>query len=240
MIHYQDNQFLLQASSIQATFSDGTTLSLTNITTRLDTPLGDEWVFANADDDSRYVRLILNTPIQDWRRNQTYAWKVDSASMSDEQFTFTHWNAERFVDSQVQVPTHQSIFTTAHLEFHFRPIGAVSRFDQVVTNSRVVLQHVQLGAHLDGSQTEIYNPCPGSCSVVDGQVAGAFGTYTSKDEMWQLAPICSAAAAIFLLLAWWCRCRRQELYERIVPEEDLTLTVEDTFESTSTTTTPKS
>jgi hypothetical protein len=239
MIHYQDDQFLLQASSIEATFSDGITLPLTNITTRLDTPLGDEWVFANADDASRVVRLILNTPNQDWRKNQTYAWKVDSASMSDEQFTWTHWNVERFVNSKVSVPTNQSIFTTDRLEFHFRPIGAASFFDPVIANSKVVLQNVQLGAHfLEGSKTEIYKPCPGSCSVVDGHVVGAVGTYISKSELWQLAPICSAAAVIFMLLAWWCRRRRHELYKRIVPaEEDLTFTVEDTYESISTTTT---
>ena len=240
MIHYQDDEFLLQASSIQATFSDGTTLSLTNITMRQDTPRGDEWVLTSDEDNSRIVRLILNTPSQDWRRNQTYAWKVDSASMSDEQFTWTHFNVERFVDSKVQVPTNHSIFTTERLEFHFHPIGAVGWHNPVVTNSKVVLQNVQLGAHLDGSKTEIYKPCPGSCSVVDGRVVGAMGTYTSTSELWQLATICSATAVIFMLLAWWCRRRRQDLYQRIVPEEDLTFTVEDTYESTSTTTTPKS
>jgi hypothetical protein len=244
MIHYQDDQFLLQASSIQATFRDGTTLPLTSISTRLNTPLGDEWVFANTDDDTKVVRLILNTPTQDWRRNQTYAWKVDSAWMSDdEQFTWTHWNVERFVDSQVQVPTNQSIFTTDRLEFHFRPIGAVGHYFEVIPNSKLVLEHVRLGAHLDDkSQTEIYRPCPTvSCSVVDGQVVvgGAIGTYKSKSELWS---ICSAAAIIFMLMAWWCRRKRRELYERILPEEDLTFTVEDTYEktSTTTTTTPKS
>jgi hypothetical protein len=259
MIRYQDDQFLLQASSIQATFSDGTTLSLTNITTRLNTPLGDEWIFAsteedndddNDDDDSRVVRLILNTPTQDWRRrNQTYAWKVDSAWMSDALFTWTHWNVERFVDSQVQVPNSQSIFTTERLEFHFRPIGggaAVNNYHDpvIITDSKVVLQNVQMGAYLErGKKTEIYKPCPGSCSVVDGQVVvgGAIlvETYTSKYEWWELAPICSAAGVICMLLAWWwwCRRRRQELYERIVPEGDLSFTVEDSYESTSTTTT---
>jgi len=99
--------FLLEASAIEATFADDTVVeSFSNITSKTNTPLGDElWLTARGD-SSRIIRLILIGPGRDWRRNQStvYDWKLDSAWMSDPEEGWLHWNAQADVDSIIRIP----------------------------------------------------------------------------------------------------------------------------------------
>lgn len=109
MADYQDGEagFLLEASGIEATFADGTTIdSFSNITTKTNTPLGDEVWLTAKEDNSRIVRLIVIAPERDWRRNQStvYEWKLDSAWMSDPEEGWLHWNAQADVDSMIRIP----------------------------------------------------------------------------------------------------------------------------------------
>jgi hypothetical protein len=39
--------------------------------------------------------------------------------------------------------------------------------------------------------------------------------------------------SIWCLLCCWCKQQQRDLYEKLTPEEDLTLVMEDTYESTS-------
>jgi hypothetical protein len=235
MIHYQDDEFLLTASSIEATFSDGATLSLTNITIRPSTPIGDELIISTGDDssNSRGVRLILISPERDWRRNQTYAWKLDNAWMSDPTADWLHWNVESYINSAIQVPQENNVFACALLEFHFSPIGLKHHYDPVVTNSKVVLRDVKIGAHFSSAPQKPYSPCADGCSVIDGTVTSAFGSATSDGTYWKVGVVLGAILIILGFSSCWCRRRRADLYDKLSPEEDLNLTVEDTYMSTA-------
>ena len=237
MIHYEDSDFLFTSSSVEVTFSDGFSAQFSNFTLRASTPIGDQLILSCDDDDSvdRIVRLVLIDPSLDWRGNQSYAWKLDSAWMSDPNYEWLHWNVESFVNSEIQVPKDNGIFACGLMEFHFSPIGLKHSYDPVITSTKVVLRDVQIGAHLSTTDLprETYRPCTGhNCSVIDGTVAGA-----QKDINISWKIVSFFGAIIFLILAFicWHRRRREELYVQLspTPEEDLTLTVEDTYESTA-------
>jgi hypothetical protein len=137
------------------------------------------------------------------------------------------------VDSVIQVPQDNIIFACDRLEFHFSPIG----LQHWVTSTKVVLRDVRIGAHLSSSKLPqtTYRPCAaaGDCSVVDGAVVGA----TRGDEAFWKSGAAIGAILLFLLsIGCWCRRRRRvELYEQLspTPEEDLTLAVDDTYQSTA-------
>ena len=194
MVHNNPtSSFILKASSIQATFADGLILDLDNITIQESTPLGDEWILCSSsqqpnDDDGvirpplRMVKLILITPDHDWRKNQTYAWKLDNAWMSDPDLGWIHWNVEAYVDSQIQVPDHNMLLQSQRMEFHFRPIGmqSAASFPVLTTLAKLVLQDVEMGVHVSNVNDTIrYNPCyhshhcqqgEGYCSIIDGVI----------------------------------------------------------------------
>ena len=58
MISYHDDHYLLEASSVEATFSDETTVQLDEITVHPFTPMGHEFVLSDGT-NNRIVRLIL-------------------------------------------------------------------------------------------------------------------------------------------------------------------------------------
>lgn len=199
MIQLVDDDFFISATSIEATFSDGSRLSneTANITIRTKTALGDEiWIQgASQEEDgpsahSHIIRLIAIPAERDWRVSASYAWKLDSAWMSvpsrrgESDFEWLHWNVESYTDSVIQVDNPNSIWECDKLEIHFRPIraGHQPASDGPVTqNEHVVLTGVQLALHLtspiDDSTTHV-SPCAASsesapCAVVDGKVVGA-------------------------------------------------------------------
>jgi hypothetical protein len=217
MIQYQDDNFFFSASSIVAIFPDGLERSLDNVTIKSSTPLGEEWYLTTSNTDSQssssslfsssssshIVRLIVIPPKHDWRRDQSYTWKLDSAWMSDSDesdVAWVHWNVNSYVNSVIQVPSVPSqleqsattippIFACAKMEFHFSPILRSSvppthQTSPVVAGPRVTLQNVRMGVYLNGTKSmnppkeeALYYPCQNdqdnSCSVVDGDVVAS-------------------------------------------------------------------
>lgn len=250
MIHYQDDEFLFAASSIEATFSDAKSYEihnrtifepssnivyqLNNLTIHSSTPIGDQLVLANDDSsDQRIVKLVLIQPDRDWRQNQTYRWKLDNAWMSDpDNNNWLHWNVESFVDSIIQVPDDDNryIFACDKMEFHFSPLGLKHYYDPVVTSTKLVLRDVRMGARFSSSNSKIpetpYIPCTPSisCSVVDGVIAGGIIADSVGTAFWKTGAAAFGAMILLLLasISWcWCRRRRRfELYEQLSPTPD--------------------
>lgn len=283
MASYQDDDFLFSASSLEATFTDGSTLrgSNSDVIIHRDTPLGDEvWIVERSGQDSnargkgsrsstegvRVVRLIFITPEQDWRRNQTYAWKLDSAWMSSmtipsdpsEPRPWLHWNVQSYINSAIQVPASNLILDFEELELlHFRPIRDVDNpyHSPVTHKERLLLKDVQFGLHFPSNNEtiELISPCPDDrafCSIVDGEVQATPETSTAglpneknrvsssrppsaKIELEEAgATILLVFSIIILCLCFWRRHQRSKLYEQLSPnpDEDLSLTVEDTYQ----------
>jgi len=111
MIQFESDKFLLSATSVEVTFSDGSatlkdedddsTAVESHVTLHTSTPLGDElWIEIQKstkrpeqrerEDDkeessssySILIRLIVIPPNKDWRSSAAYTWKLDSAWMS--------------------------------------------------------------------------------------------------------------------------------------------------------------
>jgi hypothetical protein len=234
MVQFKENNILFSASVVQATFADGTTLELTNITSKTSTPLGDELILSSTEEENRIVRLYLISPDRDWRSNQTYAWKVSSAWMSDLTFDWLHWNVNEYIDSQIQVPDDSSVFSCSRMEFHFEEIvanGLPRHNFYVVPSSKIILWNVHIGAHLpSNTTTKTYRPCPsgGQCLVIDGVVSSRFDVAYDYFN-WQTAMMLASILALLYISHRWCRTRRARLYEQIAPtpEEDLNLAVEN-------------
>eukprot|EP00980_Cylindrotheca_fusiformis_P022315 scaffold9191_cov114-Cylindrotheca_fusiformis.AAC.10 len=196
--------------------------------------------------DDHVVRLVLITPDQDWRKNQTYEWKLDNAWMSDKQQKWLHWNVESFIASEIYVPpgNHSSIFSCEKMEFHFRPIRPVqnSHLGGIERAANVILHNVQIGAHFtnttkttkEDEEDIYYRPClDDTCWMVDGVTVSpnpilcedskAFFS-TSRFEMKNTMTIVvgsSLIASLVLFCCFWrCRNRRRaKLYQRIVPTD---------------------
>ena len=189
----------------------------------------------------RIVRLVLISPDKDWRKGQTYAWKLDNAWMSDQNVKWLHWNVESYINSDIQVPNDNNVFSCDRLEFHFDPIGFHGQ-GAVVSNSRLVLTNVQIGANLastNGKAREEFIPCnhhtDGNCSVIDGVAKndpGLPGMTNNGPVNWQIAGLFGLLLFITIAFVCWCRRRGVKLYEQLspTPEEDLTLEVEDTYQ----------
>jgi hypothetical protein len=263
MASYQDGSFLFSASSLEATFSDGSTLlgGSSNFTTHF----GDElWIVDGSEEEGpsqRIVRLIFIPPEQDWRRNQTYSWKLDSAWMSSSELTpddessdtrsWLHWNVESYINSAIQVPEDNNIFECDELELHFRPIRDTDG-PYHTGNERLLLKDVRFGLHLPPNNgfTKSISPCSDhtvSCTIVDGEVqthetpwdllggkirAHSASTRTTM-ELEAGATLALCIAIIALCCYYWRRHQRSKLYQQLspTPEEDLGLTVEETYQS---------
>ncbi|KAG7353588.1 hypothetical protein IV203_002943 [Nitzschia inconspicua] len=236
MIHYQDDIRSFSASSIVASFGDGVEVSLDNVTFIASTPMGDEWILSTNDDGdyrdttvSRVVRLITISPEKDWRMNASYAWKLDNAWMSDEDYSWLHWNSNSYVDSVVRVPgdsehPNSQIFTCNVMEFHFDailPSGFRRSSDPIVTNTRVVLKNVQWGSNLvtlDKDKLQHYSPCSGPrdgnkdpiCIIMDGVVSGESSWRIPSPPsstlnnllVWQLLLLLGVVLGIIILCAY--------------------------------------
>jgi hypothetical protein len=248
MASFENENYLISASSIDATFGDGATLSLDTITATSSTPMGDEIVLSSTDDDDRVIRLILVSLEQDWRQNQDYyAWKLDSAWMSDQEYKWLHWNVESFIKSEIQVPSNNSVFACESMEFHFSSIGMKHSHFGTEEPTKVVLRNVKIGASLSFStdEKEIFRPCSDdtTCSLVDGITAGndgifGGGNWISNNVEANVVTVALGSSLlvglIWVFICWTLKRRRNKLYQQIIPteeEEDLQLAEE---ESTST------
>jgi hypothetical protein len=246
MVSFENEKYLISASSIDATFGDGATLSLDTITVTSSTPMGDEIVLSSTDDDdNRVIRLILTSPDQDWRHNQDYyAWKLDNAWMTDQEYKWLHWNVESFINSEIQVPTNNSVFACESMEFHFSPIGMRHSHFGTEEPTKVVLLDVKIGASLSFSTDEkkIFRPCSDdTCSLVDGTITGDGGIFgggggnsISINLEANVATVALGSslliALIWVLICWILKRRRTKLYQEINPtaeEEDLQLSEEE-------------
>lgn len=267
MILYRDGNFFFSSSSVVATFPDGIERPLDNVTIKPSTPLGEEWYLTSSSDSqsssssssssSQIVRLIVIPPNQDWRTDQNYLWKLDSAWMSDSddgETAWLHWNPNSYVNSVIQVPSSSSfekttihpIFACEMMEFHFAPIlsSGLPRYQvsPAVSGPRVTLQNVRIGAYLNGTnrmnpKEELYYPCPGqrSCSVVDGDVRVVDDNTLSKELtvhplILMVGILLVVLLAMVCLVTLCCRIQRMKRYEQIIPnvdDNDLSLKVDD-------------
>jgi hypothetical protein len=244
MASFENENYLISASSIDATFGDGATLSLDTITVTSSTPMGDEIVLSSTDDDDRVIRLILISPDQDWRQNQDYyAWKLDNAWMSDQVDKWRHWNVESFIKSEIQVPSNNSVFACESMEFHFSPIAMKHSHFGTEEPTKVVLRDVKIGASLSFStdEKEIFRPCSDdTCSLVDGTTVGngaivGGGNWISNNLEANVVTVALGSSLlliglIFVLICWTLKRRRIKLYQQINPteeEEDLQLAEEE-------------
>jgi hypothetical protein len=255
MIQYYDEGFLFSASSVVASFGDGVEVPLDNITFRSSTPMGVEWIFSTTEKYSinnnrnsndavvpRVVRLILISPQQDWRRNVSYAWKLDNAWMSDPDHGWIHWNSNSFVNSVIQIPsgddspTSKAVLTCDTMEFHFEsilPSGFRRSSDPIVTNTRVVLNNVQMGSNLtmstkSKSKFKLYCPCDDvdgldvtkgrpTCHIVDGVLSESSSGWipaSSVSTMFDLPTIqLMVMLGLVLVLATLCLVTLRQLIQ---------------------------
>jgi len=235
---FQDEDFWIQASSIQATFGDGSSMELDTISVNATTPMGME-ILITSDDiehpEKRSIRLVLIRPDQDWRPNAAYAWKLDNAWMADQlspsapTYSWLHWNVESYVDSRIQVPQFNNVWKCDELEFHFKPIGKGSSgsFSQSQINPTVTLTDFRIGAMMSQSPEEfqIYIPpeCNGQevCKFVDGNTESRGIIHDLLDEKDSQILFGGIISLIVLGLLMVCtgRCRRRhrvsEEYEPI-------------------------
>jgi hypothetical protein len=197
MIGLQNDEFLVSASSLEATFSDGVSLQdpNVNLTIHPGTTLGDEiWIQGTAPEHESYIiRLVIIPPDRDWRQSASYAWKLDSAWMSAVSpeattYSWLHWNVESYVDSAIQADDSNEILECDELELHFRPIreDSTSRYPYttapMIPNERLILRGLRLGLHRSAAPrnassttttTTCMSPCASTsqpCIVVDGAV----------------------------------------------------------------------
>jgi len=192
---FQDEDFWIEASSIQATFGDGSSMDLDTISVNATTPMGIE-ILLTSDDiqhpKKRSIRLILIRPEQDWRMNADYAWKLDNAWMADQlspsapTYSWLHWNVESYIDSQIQVPQFNNLWYCKELEFHFKAINEGSsrgQYPSTQIEPMVTLTDVRIGAMMSQSPNEfqIYNPpeCNRQevCKFVDGEIESDGGIF---------------------------------------------------------------
>ena len=202
MISYQDDIYLFEATIVEATFSDDETVQLDEITIHPSTPMGQHEFVLSDGTNHRIVRLVLISPNQDWRRNQTYAWKLDNAWMSDNtsssSFSWLHWNVESFIDSGIQVPQNNSIFFCDLIELHFSPIGGSGGYHHKdLPKTKISIRDFKIGANLlslndDGTNTtseEIIPTYPNNtlcptCVASDGVVYGTSMTNIPSASDW--------------------------------------------------------
>lgn len=243
MVSYEDENFFIKASSIDASFGDGTTLPLDTITVSPSTPMGDVILMSSTVDDDRVVRLVLISPAQDWRQNQFYAWKLDNAWMSDRSYKWLHWNVESFTTSEIQVPSNNSVFACESMEFKFSRIGTKHSAFGGEERTKVVLRDVKIGAALSFTtqEKELYRPClEETCSIIDGATtAGRKGVFDGANGLSRSAGTHVVIVAfglsllfggLLIVVDWVRKRRRTKLYQQINPiedEEDLQLAEEE-------------
>ncbi|CAJ1954415.1 unnamed protein product [Cylindrotheca closterium] len=185
---FQNDDFWIEASSMQATFGDGSSMELDTISVNATTPIGMEILLTSSEiehPEKRSIRLVLIRPDQDWRQTAAYAWKLDNAWMADQlspsspSYSYLHWNVESYVDSSIQVPQYNKVWHCDELEFHFRPIGKGSSsgiYSHAQIQPTLTLTEVKIGALMSKSpdDSKIYIPaeCEGRevCNFVDGKV----------------------------------------------------------------------
>jgi hypothetical protein len=98
---YKDSDLFVEVSSLKATFADGESVVDFPVINATLSPLGKVLVLQN---HHFQLQLIFQTPIQDWRLNQTYRYKLTSVSLSGGLALPTlYWNVGGYVNSQIQV-----------------------------------------------------------------------------------------------------------------------------------------
>lgn len=228
MLSYHDEHFMLKAATAVAHFSDDEKVQLDKVTIRPSTPMGHEFVLSSSQspDDRRIVRLILILPQHDWRRNQTYEWKLDNAWMSDIENSWLHWNVESFIDSEIQVPHDHYMFACESIELHFHPIGGKVSKPMSADYPSLMLKDVEIGAHLERNASQEI--------IMRGRCLEA--TCSMEDEQQRDFPyIFTVVSSLVILLIvsfclYWQKQKRAKRYEQLrSAEEDLKLNVVDTI-----------
>ena len=201
-IHYQDENIIFSASNIAASFGDDDTtdLPLDNVTYR-SSVVGDELILSSTSQKDKIVKLVMIQPLLDWRKDQSYIWKLDNGWMTDKNYGWIHWNSNSYIDSIIQIPSSCSnnnnnnntvLLFCDTMEFHFTPIlptGFSRAYDQVIPSTKVVISNVQIGLfnknHTSSKEEfQYYNPCTHqttttipkkqtntSCTIIDGSIS---------------------------------------------------------------------
>jgi hypothetical protein len=200
---YQDENIIFSASNIVASFGDDDdTIPLDTVTHR-SSVAGDELILSSASQKDKIVKLVTIPPEFDWRKNQSYVWKLDNGWMSNNEYGWIHWNSNSYIDSVIQIPSSSGNNTVLlicdTMEFHFTPIlptGFSHAYDQVIPSTKITLSNVQLGLLRDTTenndkQFQYYHPCNhrtttmsksnrrDTCAIIDGTISsGIYGSTT--------------------------------------------------------------
>jgi hypothetical protein len=208
-----NDKMYFQASSIEASFRDGSQLVFDNESLHFNsTTIGELISFSYQDETQlREARLYYITPELDWRSNQTYQWKLTQSWISDEFYGWIFWNVNGFVDSDLRATDH--LFQCEHVEFSYWHNAPRSQFAE--SEGRLVMTNVEMGAFLPDNFSESsftrYNPCHGKgpCRAIDGHVTCGERNY------WRYAAIAASSVIAFLIVVMASGANRTRQYRRV-------------------------
>lgn len=194
VVRFANKDIYFQASSVKATFRDGLHYMFESDSIHYNsTIIGDYLQFSTL---QRKVRLYVIPPALDWKRNETYHWKLNQAWMSDEHYGWIFWNVNGFMDSEIQLSSNTQVFQCNHIEFTFWNNAPKGMFDG--NQGKLVLKDAKLAAFLPPEYTEesltTFTPCAGgTCRANNGSIICASGDY------WKYgATIVSFLVAVFI------------------------------------------
>jgi hypothetical protein len=164
--------------------------------------------------DSQLLRFYLAPPSEDWRANQTYAWKLSQSWITRPSQGFFFWNVENNIDSDMIIPPGYSSFTCDYVELSYYPT-TVKRMPFESPKTTLKATHFFIGFE----EGKIYNPCGiGECRAIDGTVTCGNSIYWQYSVVGLIGFSCILCWILDLLLR--ARTLERLNYSRILPYEE--------------------
>jgi len=216
-VRFINDKIYFQASSVKAIFRDGDEYENDSIHYN-STIIGDYLSFLHK---KREARLYFIPPELDWKKNETYDWKLNQAWMSDDYYGWVFWNVNGFINSQLQLSEHKQVFHCDHVEFTFWHNSPKGRFGG--NEGKLVMENVEMAAFLPTDFNEashtIYNPCEGrgKCRAMNGSIMCGSGS------SWKYGTTLLSFIVAVVIVAIYNRTTTDtNNYDRIAHQEDAT------------------
>ena len=165
--------------------------------------------------ESGVLRFYLSTPSEDWRVNQTYAWKLSQSWVAERQGAgYFFWNVENHINSGMIIPPGYSAFSCDLVELSYFP--ATKRKALELAKATLIATDFLIGF----GQGKVYNPCGiGNCRSINGAVTCGNAIY------WQYSVVGIIAFSCMFCWIWdLLRSRHASLWRRtyseILPHEE--------------------
>jgi hypothetical protein len=163
--------------------------------------------------DSQLLRFFLSPPSEDWRANQTYAWKLSQSWITRPSQGFFFWNVENNIDSDMIIPPGYSSFTCDYVELSYYPSTSKRKPFEL---PKTILKATNF--FIGFEEGKIYNPCGiGECRSIDGTVTCGDSIYWQYLVVGIIAFSCMFCWILDLLLR--SRALERVNYSRILPQD---------------------